>query len=121
MEKTYAQALNNALQNGSKEDELVASLVSHLKAEGRMKLLPAILRELKTLQARTKTLGATLEVAEESGKDKAREEARALGIDAAEVVVNPLLISGWRAREGGRLIDRSGKRALVDIYRRITS
>lgn len=121
MEKTYAQALYNALQKGSKEDELVSSLMQHLKAEGRLKLLPAILRELKTLQARTRTLGATLEVATESGKAAAFAEAKAEGIDAAEAVVNPELISGWRAREGGRLIDRSGKRALVDIYRRITS
>ncbi|HYE23211.1 MAG TPA: F0F1 ATP synthase subunit delta [Candidatus Paceibacterota bacterium] len=121
MEKTYAQALNNALQNGKKEDELVSWLLTHLKAEGRTKLLPAIVRELKALQARTKTLGATVEVALEADKATALTEARAEGIDATEVTVNPNLISGWRAREGGRLIDRSGKRALVDIYRRITS
>ena len=121
MEKAYAQALLNALQKGTSEDELVSSLTKHLKAVGRMKLLPAILRELVMLRARTRTLGATLEVASESAKSEALSQAKAEGIDAKDAVVNPLLISGWRAREGGRLIDRSGKRALIDIYRRITS
>lgn len=121
MEETYAHAIHNALKKGKNEDELVSSLMKHLKAEGRMKLLPAILRSLRTLQARTATLGASVEVATESGKAKALAEAKAEGIDAKDAVVNESLISGWRAREGGRLIDRSGKRALVDIYRRITS
>jgi len=121
MEKQYAQALQNTLDKGAKEDEVVSSLMKHLKAAGRVKLLPAILRELKALQARTQTLGATVEVALEKDKELALREAKELGIEATEVSVNPLLISGWRAREGGRLIDRSGKRSLVDIYRRITS
>lgn len=121
MEKVYAQALINTLRNGAKEDDAVSSLVRHLKEAGRLKLLPAILRELETLGARDKTLSASVEVASEADAAQALREASAEGIAADAATVNPLLISGWRAREGGRLIDRSGKRALIDIYRRITS
>lgn len=121
MEKAYAQALTNVLAKGSSEDEVVSSLIKHLKQAGRMKLLPAILRELVVLKARTTTLGATVEVATEAGKADALKEAKEAGIEASSAIVNPSLVSGWRAREGGRLIDRSGKRALIDIYRRITS
>ena len=121
MEKAYAQALVNALQRGTKEDELVSSLTKHLTEAGRMKLLPAILRELRVLKERTRTLGATVEVASPSLAAEALALAKAEGIEATDTVTNPLLISGWRARMGGRLIDRSGKRALIDIYRRITS
>jgi F0F1-type ATP synthase delta subunit len=121
METVYAQALINVLQGGAKEDEAVSSLVAHLKETGRLKLLPAILRELRTLQARTQVLGATVEVAHKAESAAALSAASALGITADSATINPLLISGWRAREGGRLIDRSGKRSLIDIYRRITS
>lgn len=121
MEKAYAQALVNVLKTGVKEDEAVSSLINHLKEAGRVKLLPAILRELRTLGARTQVLEASVEVASEAEGKAALSAAASEGITATEASVNPLLISGWRAREGGRLIDRSGKRALIDIYRRITS
>jgi F0F1-type ATP synthase delta subunit len=121
MEKAYAQALVNVLKEGVTEDAATASLMKHLKEVGRMKLLPAILRELRTLDARAATLGATVEVATEAEAPDALLAASEAGITARTASVNPRLIRGWRAREGSRLIDRSGKRALIDIYRRITS
>jgi len=121
MEKAYAQAIHSALMKGADEAELVASLKKHLAEAGRLKLLPAIARELRTLNARTRTMGASLEVATEALKEEALKEAKELGIESPAVFVNPDLVSGWRLRESGRLIDRSGKRALIDIYRRITS
>ena len=121
MEKAYAQALVNVLQKGTNEDEAISSLMAHLKEAGRLKLLPAILRELRTLNARTQVLDAAVEVATEAESASALSAAASEGISARKATINPLLIRGWRAREGGRLIDRSGKRALIDIYRRITS
>ncbi|MBU6321580.1 MAG: hypothetical protein KGI78_02045 [Patescibacteria group bacterium] len=73
--------------------------IAHLRRTGRLKLLPAVLAELRT-----------------SG---ARERARAPRRETA--AENPALISGWREIEGGRLTDRTGKGALIDIYRKVTN
>ncbi len=121
MEKTYAKAL---FELGSKEGadpkKLVDTLIAHLHETGRLKLLPRILRELKRLDARAGVLSQTLEVASESEMITAAKEAKELGITASPTV-NKELVSGWRGSIGSRIIDHSGKRALLDLYKRITA
>lgn len=121
MERAYAQAITAQVSKGADESALFANLVTHLKAKGRMKLLPKILAELTALKARSRVSATTVEVASEKESDAALAEARALGFDASAALVNPSLITGWRARKGSTLVDNSGKRALLDLYRRITS
>lgn len=121
MEKEYAQALARSLASGTDEAKLVDGFIKHLKEEGRMKLLPGVLRELNVLQARTSVLAPSLEVATEAEKESAIAQAKAQGIDTGTVSVNPSLISGWRARSGSVLVDRSAKQALVDLYQKITN
>ena len=72
-------------------------LITHLERTGRMKLLPAILRELKKREERKLKLAPKKETAKE----------------------HPELISGWRSLENGKLTDTTGKRALIDIYQKI--
>ena len=119
MEKAYAQAVQSVLTKGTSETEVVTSLLAHLKSAGRLKLLPSILRELKALQAKTST--TVVEVASEKESAQALREASLEGIVANEAVVNPNLIRGWRARNGSVLTDRSAKRSLIELYRRIAS
>ena len=97
-----------------------AAFVAHLKRTGRMKLLPKVLRELRVQEAREKLRQPLVEVASEGEAAFALKAASASGIVAKEARVNPSLVSGWRARAEGKLIDRSAKHALIDIYRRIT-
>ncbi|MDB4992442.1 MAG: hypothetical protein JWL75_687 [Parcubacteria group bacterium] len=121
MEKTYAKALYElASKEGADSKKLVDTLIAHLRETGRMKLLPRILLELKRIDARAGTLMESLEVASESEISEATKEAKELGINA-NATVNKDLVSGWRARTGSRIIDRSGKRALLDLYKRITA
>ena len=121
MEKQYAHALSRQIAQGADESALVGGLVAHLKRDGRMKLLPGIVRELKALQARTDKLAPSVEVASEADSADALAKARVLGIEASSATVNPSLIKGWRARTGSTLVDRSAKQALVDLYQRITN
>lgn len=100
--------------------QLVASLVAHLTARGRMKLLPGILRELKRLELRAHAQDARIEAATEAELAGAINAAKEAGIVAEAATINPELIRGWRARSGGTLVDRSGKRVLIDLYRTIT-
>lgn len=121
MEKEYALALKESLRRGTDEAKLVGGLVAHLKTEGRTKLLPGIVRELKALQARDAKAGPIVEVASEAESASALASAKEAGIEAASASVNPSLIRGWRARKNGILVDRSAKQALVDLYQKITN
>lgn len=75
------------------------ALIAHLRQTGRLKLLPQVLAELRTMLAREKKLAPRTETAKE----------------------NPALISGSRSIKDGLLTDTTGKRALLDIYQKITA
>ncbi|HEX8946926.1 MAG TPA: F0F1 ATP synthase subunit delta [Candidatus Paceibacterota bacterium] len=118
----YAQALTRvAAAPGADGSALAKNLIAHLRATGRMKLLPHIARSLKEAHARQGTLSGVVEVAREEERDTALAEAAAAGVHAKTVAVNPALVRGWRARSAGTLIDRSAKRSLIELYQRITS
>lgn len=102
-------------------DHAVHKLIAHLRSMGRLKLLPQIMRELKRIMAHRTALAAKVEVAHKSEAPAALKAAAELGIKAKHAEVNPSLISGWRARKGGVLVDQSGKRALIDIYQKVTA
>jgi len=76
-----------------------ADLIKHLERKGKMKLLPKIVRELRTKEAREKALAPRKETAKQ----------------------HPSLITGWRAIEDGVLTDHSGKQALLTIYQNVIS
>ena len=75
------------------------AFLAHLKRTGRMKLLPQVLRELKEEEARERLGAERVETAAE----------------------HPALISGSRSIKDGVLTDTTGKRALLEIYQKITT
>lgn len=122
MEKEYAQAVATmSRREGADEAAIVSGLVRELKVSGRAKLLPGILRELRTLKAHEAKLAPVLEVATAKDEAAGREAMKKEGIEIESVIVNPSLIQGWRARANGLLWDHSAKRALTDIYKKITN
>ncbi len=122
MEKEYAQAIASMSRSaGPDVATLVNGLVKHLKASGRMKLLPGIVRELKRENSRKEKLAPVLEVASTTEEAGAKAILSKEGIVIEKTIVNPSLIRGWRARANGLLWDHSAKRALTDIYKKITN
>ncbi len=117
MQAVYAQAIERLEKEGAKD--IAGTLITHLKSRGRLKLLPGIVRELQKREMRKNILSPHLEVADESEKKTAEQAAKALGVEITSVESNPALIRGWRLRSKDALVDRSGKRALIDLYRRI--
>jgi len=109
------------LEDKAVSDAAVTKLIMHLKSAGRMKMLPQIARELRKIAARRHALRPYVEVAHQKEAARALCAAAAAGIVARHAVVNHSLIHGWRAREEGKLVDHSAKRALLHIYQRVTS
>lgn len=102
-------------------EKAVSKLIAHLKSTGRAKMLPSLHKELHKIALRRQALAPRLEVANQKHRDTSLAEAKALGLTIEKTIVNPALISGWRALSHGTLVDRSGKNALLQLYRRITS
>lgn len=119
MEKQYAQAIYRLMSAGTLDaDALSRLLTEHLERTGRLKLLPRIARELARIEAQASRTRDRIEIASDADRADALDTARSLGI-VAEPTIVPELASGWRAYGKGSLIDRSGKRALLDLYRSI--
>jgi hypothetical protein len=76
-----------------------SNIREHLVRTGRLKLLPRILRELKKRAIR--------EIKIADRKETAKK--------------NPSLLSGEREIRGGVLVDTTGKRALLEIYKKSIS
>ena len=117
----YAQAILEA-SNGAHKDAnaFLESIITHLKQTGRSKMLPAILREVKQQSSQKTSTDTVLEVASKEETASAKKALEAEGIAPKHTHVNPDLIRGWRVRTKDTLIDRSGKKALIDLYRNIT-
>jgi F0F1-type ATP synthase delta subunit len=120
MVKEYVQALSNLTRAGMDEGEAYIKLHAHLKASGRLKILPQLARELRRHVAEKAGSAPLLEVASEAERSEAEKAAHAAGI-AIKAVVNPDLIRGWRLRANGTITDRSAKRSLVELYRNVTA
>lgn len=116
---TYAKALHRLSKAEKDQAKLAENLVAHLRARGGLKILPGILTELRAYEARLRKSGALVEAASEKEAHTALAEAKKFGIEAEKAIINPSLIRGWRARSGGTSVDRSGKSALIELYRNI--
>lgn len=108
------------LEDTAVSDAAVTRLILHLKSAGRMKMLPAIARELRKVTTRRRALRPVVEVAHKKEEAAALRAAAREGVVAQHANVNTALIHGWRARKGGKLIDHSAKRALLHIYQQVT-
>lgn len=114
MEKLYAQALWNLIQNGAAPKDAVHKIHTALTAHGRSALMPAVGKAFERLaQREAQKNRSVLVVARKSDEAKARKES---GGKDAELRVDETLIGGWQLFDKGELRDESWKSALLSIY-----
>ncbi len=117
----YLRILESIVELGDSTaaDEAVRKIIAHLRASGRIQMLPQIVRELKKVVARRVAVAPKLEVAHEHETVRAIAAAAEAGIIVEKATINRSLIKGWRAQSNGKLVDRSTKCALIDIYKKV--
>ena len=120
---SYARLLESVVETGDAvaAEAAVTKLVAHLRSAGRMNMLSKIAHELRRVSARRQAIAPRVEVAHKKEEAAALRAAANFGIKASNVDVNPSLIHGWRARGDGKLIDRSAKHALAQIYQKVAN
>ncbi|MBL4644393.1 MAG: F0F1 ATP synthase subunit delta, partial [Candidatus Pacebacteria bacterium] len=115
MPTEYAQALANSLTGATEKAdamERVDSMVTALAKVGKLKALPAILKEYERIESRKASVQPTLTVARQSDGDEALKELMdTLGAVPKNITVTieDNLIGGWRYLSGDTLIDSSHK------------
>lgn len=119
----YAQALLGLLESGHDPAKVLARLDEVLARKGHAKLRPAILQQVSTRLARRGAASRIFVAAEGDAKEYAKEVQTLLkerGIDEApDVHIDTTLIGGFKLETTDVRIDKTYKRALIDLYRRI--
>lgn len=126
----YAQALVLALEHAgpTHADETIARFVAVVRRRGHGRLIPKIVaafsREAGARERRTRmeVTVADPQVIKSNAKEIAGH-AQALGVapEALAFTVDETLIAGYRLKTRDRIVDASGKRALLELYRRLTA
>lgn len=121
--KHYAEAISKL-----SGDDVTSKLVSVLKKKGHIDLLPAILAEYEKLQVEvSKKENVRVRVAQRADvakyKDSISSYAEQLSFNAetVEVVEDPSIVGGFIIEKGEYEVDRSHRKNLVALYRRLMS
>ena len=126
----YAEALTQALERTTphETEAVIRRFVTVVRKAGHTRLLPKISRLFERLmKEKTQAAVTTVTVAQneviETHADRIAEGARTLGVDPKGLafVVDPTLAIGYRMRTRDKILDASGKRALLELYRRMVA
>ncbi len=115
--RVWAKAFIQVIEAGKSPKEALENMKNALKRQGKLKILPKILLEIKKQLQKQERRLPKLTVANE----KALDEAKALieNPENVKVITDDTLIGGYIFEKNGHMIDKSFKRALLDLYRRI--
>jgi F0F1-type ATP synthase delta subunit len=123
---SYAQALEIALRKKSEDvqAQLVKNFLVILRSRGHQKLLPNIVHELEKRLTREQESVKIL-FAREEDKIRYKENIQADLLEIAKEKeeqsqeIDEKLVGGYRVETKNILIDRSYKRALIDLYQKL--
>jgi F0F1-type ATP synthase delta subunit len=120
----YATALAKNIEEGRELKDVLASLDRVLVKKGHEKLRPRILSELAHRFEGRGADGAVVIVKDEADRKKfagAIESAlKEVGSeDTSEVAIDSTIVGGFILKTKDKQIDRSYKRALINLYRNI--
>ncbi len=126
--REYAEAIYEASKGKSDNglDGIVSNLYLLLERKGHMSILPIILSELEKIdKKRSDTKELVITVASEDEKETQNEFIeKDISILKAEnlkqrIVVDDTIIGGYELRALGLRLDRSYKRALLNMYTKL--
>jgi F0F1-type ATP synthase delta subunit len=125
MKHAYVTALVEKILSGMPVGEALDRTKATLEKHGHSRLWSQVLKAAaRLLEAKLKSHVPQVTIAQEGGVSEAAIESALAKIGAKpgeyRLTVDPTLIGGMTARFKGMVLDQSYKRALVDLYRRIT-
>lgn len=121
--REYARAIREVRRESAVGGaELIASVKDALIRRGHRMLLPRIFAEYRALLADEEKGTVTLRVASEHEAAKGVAKLKELGVaEEPRAVVDRTLIKGFVAEGKDFRYDASAKRALLDLYKKLTA
>ncbi len=123
--ESYARGLYEAgkAAPASSHHKLFAALLAALKRRGHEKLLPRIGREYKKLALRAEKNTIRIRIAHRNDASAAHKKAAELDANAQniEAHIDESLVSGFLIEGPDFRFDASGRRALIELYQRLTA
>ena len=126
----YAEALYEATIRADEatRETMVTNLVRILDERGHYALLPAIVREFERLERR-RSVRERMEVRLARPEDREkhveaiRRDAENLGVDPARCAtrIDESVVGGYAIEANGKRIDRTHKRALLELYTKLVT
>jgi F0F1-type ATP synthase delta subunit len=124
MKQAYITAIVDSLLTTKDVEVVLKNATALLSKKGHTRLWPAVLRGVvRELEKRTAEATPHVAVAKESvlQSEALKQALASLGaIGVPKTVVDSSLIGGFLVQYQDRLIDASYKRALTDLYRKVT-
>lgn len=119
---SYAQALQGALKEGMSVEDALKGLDRTLARHGHEKLKADILEELvRLMETERKSATNKLLVARDGDVATMSAQVKTRGDAPLDIAVDPTLIGGYVLQQSDTRIDKSYKRALLDLYGNIIS
>ena len=125
MKQAYITALTSALLSTKDVESVLKSTYALLEEKGHLRLWPSVLKGVvRTLEKQEVGKIPQVTVATEGSLNvsELKKALTELSIEETETttVVDPSIIGGFIIQHQDKMLDRSYKRALVEIYRKVT-
>ncbi len=119
----YSALITNALRNGAPKD-FVQKLVIYMKAHGHLSILPAVVRRVERTGAAAPAALVTVANATDAAAlaPKIASALSTLGVEGDYALsVDQNIVGGYSVVARHKVIDQTYRKALVDLYQRITN
>ncbi len=125
MKKAYVTALVERILAGESVESALSNLRALMEKRGHFRLFSQVLKAaVRELEVKLRRVVPQVTLAKAGGVSEVTIAAALTELgavaDAYDVTVDQSLVGGFSVRVRGRLLDKSYKRVLVQLYERIT-
>lgn len=125
MQDNYQQAVLSLLESGKNPEEILSGLKSTLKKHGHEALLLSILRSVERVLAAERYTGTVVTVARQKDIEKFQSSISAelnklTAVDTPVQKIDDSIIGGFIVEADNKIINKSHKHQLVNLYRKLT-
>lgn len=126
MHQEFAQTLYSAYTEKNEQDfsDFFQNFISSLKEKGMMKILPKVLREIESLETKSKGDSKTTVVVKDKNvlddiKTELQKYSDNFNLENLEVKEDKTMVGGFVLKDKKNMIDKSYKTALINMYNKM--
>ncbi len=126
MHQEFAQTLHTAYLEKNEKDfsEFFENFISSLKEKGMIKILPKVLREIESLEEKSKNDSKTTLILKDKSifdeiKSELDKHSETFNLGELDIQEDEAMVGGFVLKDKKNMLDRSYKTALINLYNRM--